>query len=156
MSVNAFGQSGKSSGSSVNIDSSSFLKVDGSKAMMADLSMGSKKVVDLATPVNDTDAANKAYADTKLSLAGGTMTGNVMMNSTSEVIQPKTPSTVDSLCNKTYVDSQDALKLNLSGGSMSGNLTMSGVTEVIQATAPSTGNSLVNKTYADNIAAGKL
>jgi len=100
MSVNAFGQSGKSSASSANIDTSSFLKVDGSKAMITALSLGSKKTSDLATSGNATDAASIAYADTKLPLAGGTTTGNLTMATTVEVLQSKAPSAANSLYNR--------------------------------------------------------
>jgi hypothetical protein len=36
----------------------------------------SQTIINVATPVNNTDAANKSYADTKLALTGGTLTGS--------------------------------------------------------------------------------
>ena len=41
------------------------------------IDMGSKKITNLATPTSNTDAATKAYADTKLPKTGGTMTGAI-------------------------------------------------------------------------------
>lgn len=48
---------------------------DGQAAMTGALNMGNFKVTSLATPTATTDAATKAYADTMVPLAGGTMTG---------------------------------------------------------------------------------
>ena len=43
----------------------SFLKLDGSRAMTGNLQMGSKKITGLADPSDNTDAANKKYVDSK-------------------------------------------------------------------------------------------
>ena len=44
-------------------DTSSFIKKDGTIAMTGNLNLGTKKVVGLATPVSNTDAATKKYVD---------------------------------------------------------------------------------------------
>ena len=44
-------------------DGANFLKKDGSVAMTGNLNLNSNKITNLATPVSDTDAANKAYVD---------------------------------------------------------------------------------------------
>ena len=49
-----------------NIDTTSYLKIDGSRAMTGDLDMGGNKITNLKTPTGDTDAANKSYIDETL------------------------------------------------------------------------------------------
>ena len=44
-------------------DVSDFLKKDGSVSMTGNLNLGNKKIVDLATPTSNTDAATKKYVD---------------------------------------------------------------------------------------------
>ena len=44
-------------------DGANFLKKDGSVAMTGNLNLNNNKITNLATPVSDTDAANKAYVD---------------------------------------------------------------------------------------------
>ncbi|CAH3140223.1 unnamed protein product [Porites evermanni] len=53
--------SGGSSGSP--LDLSNYLKKDGSVAMTGNLNLGNKKIVGLATPTSNTDAATKKYVD---------------------------------------------------------------------------------------------
>ena len=47
-------------------DTSSFLKLDGSRAISGDLDMDNHKIVKLQDPTEDTDAASKFYIDQKL------------------------------------------------------------------------------------------
>ena len=49
-----------------NIDTTSYLKIDGSRAMTGDLDMGGNKITNLKTPTGNTDAANKSYIDETL------------------------------------------------------------------------------------------
>ena len=51
---------------STNSDTSSFLKLDGSRAMSGNLDMDNHKIVKLQDPTEDTDAASKFYIDQKL------------------------------------------------------------------------------------------
>jgi hypothetical protein len=70
--------------------------------------MGSNKITGLGTPTAGTDAATKDYVDTqrdtRLPLAGGTMTGNIVMGS-NKVTSTATPTADDDLTRKGYVDS---------------------------------------------------
>ena len=47
-------------------DTSSFLKLDGSRAMTGDLNINTNKIINLKTPTADGDAASKFYVDDKL------------------------------------------------------------------------------------------
>ena len=49
-----------------NVDTSSFVKLDGSRAMSGNLDMDNHKIVKLQDPTEDTDAASKFYIDQKL------------------------------------------------------------------------------------------
>jgi len=70
----------------------------------ADLSMATFKLTNLGTPTTSTDAATKAYADTMLPLAGGTMSGAIAMG-TSKITGLGTPTADTDAANKGYVDS---------------------------------------------------
>ena len=52
--------------SSSEIDTKSFVKLDGSRAMTGNLDMDNHKIVKLQDPTEDTDAASKFYIDQKL------------------------------------------------------------------------------------------
>ena len=69
-----------------------------------DLSMGTFKLTNLGTPTSNADASTKAYADTKLPLAGGTMTGAIAMG-TNKITGLGAPSDDGDAANKGYVDS---------------------------------------------------
>lgn len=75
--------------------------------MTGAIAMGSSKITGLGTPTAGTDAATKAYADTMLPLAGGTMTGNITMGSNSLTGLP-TPSAASDAATKDYVDTTNA------------------------------------------------
>ena len=49
-----------------NVDTSSFVKLDGSRAMTGNLNMDNHKIENLNTPTNFTDAVNKQYIDETL------------------------------------------------------------------------------------------
>ena len=51
-------------------------------SMQTDLDMGTNYICNVKTPDND-QGANKSYVDTKLSLSGGVMRGNLDMNNNS-------------------------------------------------------------------------
>ena len=69
----------------------------------------------------------------KLALAGGTMTGNILMG-TNKVQSSATPSVGDDYVNKTYADGLisglGSLYLPLSGGTITGNLGVTGSTSI--------------------------
>ena len=50
---------------------------DGQSIILNNIPMNGKRLTGLQDPVDPQDAATKAYADTKLPLAGGTITGNL-------------------------------------------------------------------------------
>lgn len=51
------------------LEETSFVKADGTVVMTGDLDLGGKKIVEVASPVNNTDAANKIYVDTEVGKA---------------------------------------------------------------------------------------
>lgn len=53
---------------------------DGQSTILNNIPMNSKRITSLADPADPQDSATKAYADTKLPLAGGTITGNLTVN----------------------------------------------------------------------------
>jgi hypothetical protein len=68
------------------------------------LSMATYKLTNLGTPTTGTDAATKAYADTMLPLAGGTMSGAIAMG-TNKITGLGTPTADADAATKAYVDS---------------------------------------------------
>lgn len=69
-----------------------------------DLSMATFKLTNVGTPTNSADAATKAYADLKLALTGGTMSGAIAMG-TSKITGLGTPTADADAATKAYVDS---------------------------------------------------
>jgi hypothetical protein len=70
----------------------------------SDLPMNNFKLTGLGTPVSGTDAATKTYADLKLALTGGTMSGAIAMG-TNKITGLGTPTADADAANKGYVDS---------------------------------------------------
>jgi hypothetical protein len=68
------------------------------------LSMATYKLTNLGTPTDGTDATTKNYADLKLALTGGTMSGAIAMG-TSKITGLGTPTADTDAANKGYVDS---------------------------------------------------
>jgi len=83
----------------------------------------------------------------KLPLAGGTMTGDVVLGA-NKATSTATPSTDDTLTRKGYVDTQDALKLNLTGGTMSGAIAM-GTSKITGLGDPTAAQDSSTKAYTD-------
>jgi len=75
--------------------------------MSGAIAMGTNKITGLDTPTAGTDATNKTYVDTqrdtRLALAGGTMTGNIVLGA-NKATSTATPTTDDDLTRKGYVD----------------------------------------------------
>jgi hypothetical protein len=67
------------------------------------LSMATYKLTNLGTPTDGTDAVTKTYADGKLALTGGTMSGAIAMG-TSKITGLGTPTDDADAANKGYVD----------------------------------------------------
>ena len=91
---------------------------------------------------------------TKLPLAGGTMTGDIVLGA-NKATSTATPATADTLTRKGYVDAQDALKLNLTGGTMSGAIAM-GTSKITGVGDPTAAQDAATKTYVDTADALKL
>lgn len=70
----------------------------------ANLSMATFKLTNLGTPTSGTDAVTKDYADLKLALTGGTMSGAIAMG-TNKITGLDTPTADADAANKGYVDS---------------------------------------------------
>ena len=85
----------------------------------------------------------------KLPLAGGTMTGDINLDSNS-LTNLAAPSGANDAARKAYVDTADALKLNLSGGTLSGDLAM-GDNKVTGLAAPTADGDAARKKYVDDI-----
>ena len=92
-------------------DLSDYLEKDGSVTMTGNLNMGTKKIVNLAAPTANTDAATKKYVDDKPSGSGGdfrkdgsvSMTGNLNMGGF-KIANLSTPSNNNDAATKKYVD----------------------------------------------------
>jgi hypothetical protein len=71
----------------ISISSSGYLKADGSVPFTADQDADGNTITNLSEPVGASDASTKNYVDTvaatKLSLSGGTMTGDIAMGGNS-------------------------------------------------------------------------
>jgi len=67
--------------------------------------LDNKTITNVQNPHNPTDVANKQYVDTKLSLSGGTMTGNTNLNNKFLYNCPN-PNNPQDVANKQYVDSK--------------------------------------------------
>lgn len=78
------------------------------------LNMSHHTIQNIASPVNDNDAATKSYVDSHsggggggegyLPTAGGTMTGNISMNNTAKVTDMTEPVSDSDAATKSYVD----------------------------------------------------
>ncbi len=122
-----------------------------------DMTAGSSATITgLSTPTNASDAANKGYVDTqdalKLSLTGGTMSGNIAMGG-NLVTGVGAPSAGGDVTNKTYVDAQDALRLAIAGGTMAGAIAM-GSSKITGLGTPTADQDAATKAYVDSVAQG--
>jgi len=84
-------------------------------------------------------AADLTLTNTKLDIAGGSMTGSLSLNAA--------PTASLHAATKLYVDTADALKLDLAGGTMTGYLNLVG--------APTANLHAAPKQYVDSVASGR-
>jgi hypothetical protein len=82
-------------------------KPDGSKE--EHISGGNTTIVQVANPVNNTDAANKQYVDTKVAKSGDTMSGNLNMGGFN-IKGVATPTENGDAVNKSYADNLGTVK----------------------------------------------
>jgi hypothetical protein len=82
--------------------------------MSGAIAMGTSKITGLGTPTVSTDAATKAYADTMLPLAGGTMSGAIAMG-TNKITGVGDPTNAQDVVTKYYLDNVVLAPSNLTG-----------------------------------------
>lgn len=70
---------------------------------MTDTSNAQHSIIGLADPTNNQDAATKAYADTKLPLAGGTLSGALAMGA-NKITGVADPTDAQDVATKIYID----------------------------------------------------
>jgi hypothetical protein len=68
------------------------------------MDMSGKSIKNMSDGFDAGDAVNKSQLDTKLNLAGGSMSGNINMN-TNKIVNIGSPSAGTDVANKAYVDS---------------------------------------------------
>lgn len=106
--------------------------------------------------LDDTEEIRIQLQDsTKLSLTGGTVTGDINMSG-NKITNIGTPSNSGDIVNKSYVDTQITNISNsinnylpLSGGTMSGNINL-GNHSIINVANPINASDVANKSYIDN------
>ena len=99
-------------------------------------------------------ATTAASIATKVSKAGDTLTGDLVMGS-NKITSTATPATDDTLTRKGYVDTQVATRLPLAGGTMSGAIAM-GTNKITGVGDPTSNQDAATKFYVDTADATKL
>ena len=110
-----------------------FVSSSGLSAMVGNLNMNSFLINNLAAPIVGTDGVNKTYADTKVTKAGDTMTGALVMSSgsglafidmtnTNKIINLADPTNAKDAVN---LQTADGRFVRLVGSTMTGPLTLS-------------------------------
>ena len=104
--------------------------------MTGDITIGNNKIITTSDPTLETHLSRKKYVDDrnnatlqviytksgeKLSLTGGTVTGDITIGN-NKIITTSDPTLETHLTRKKYVDIQDAKKLSLTGGRMTGDI----------------------------------
>ena len=150
-----------------------YLPLTGTSAMVGAFDMGTHAIRNVVTSSSSpaTDAANKqyvdsqdagnlaaakSYTDTKALPITGTlaMTGALNMG-TQKITNLDTPSAATDAANKSYTDTQDALKLSLTGGTLTGPLIVNN-NRITCSFSPSATSDVTNKTYVDTQVSAKL
>ena len=130
-------------------DLSDYLEKDGTVTMTGNLNMGNKKIINLATPTSNTDAATKKYVDDKPSgdfKKDGTitMTGSLKMGN-NKITGLATPTANTDSATKKYVDDKSSGDFKKDGSvAMTGNLNM-GSNRIVSLADP------INPTDSTNI-----
>lgn len=103
----------------------------GGTTFKGDVDMYGNNLSNLTTPVLDSDAATKAYADSVavgggLPITGGEMKGQIDVGGFT-VVNSTTPTNDTDLATKDYVDSNSGSGLPTTGGTMSGQIDFGGI-----------------------------
>jgi hypothetical protein len=85
-----------------------FLPLDGTVSATGNMNLGSFQINNLKDPSGASDAATKSYADTKLSLTGGTMSGTIAMGS-NKITGLATPTATGDAATWDYVNTKSNL-----------------------------------------------
>jgi microcystin-dependent protein len=130
--------------------SASSLTINGT--ISANQGLSATGVVTYLAPINQYDATNKAYTDSKfLPLSGGTVTGNISAGLTSRIYTSNTPAQPTEVANKGYVDSLQSYIgssfLALSGGTVTG--AVSSTNRFYSTNNPVASAELTTKNYVD-------
>ena len=108
------------------------------------LQMGNQFIYNVKTAINIDQGVNKSYADTKLSLSGGLMTGNLDMNN-NRIYNVPQPNSDNQPATKIWSENKI---LNKSRGVMAGPLNMSN--KIADLAKPTDDKDGVNKKYIDD------
>ena len=106
--------------------------------------MGTNYIFYVKTPISNDQRVNKSYADTKLSLYGGLMTGNLDMNN-NRIYNLAQPNGNDQPATKIWPENKF---LDKSSGVLAGPLNMSN-NKSTHLTNPTENRDAVNKSYVD-------
>ena len=112
-----------------------------------DVNVNTQKIINVVDPTANQHAATKAYADLKLALTGGTMSGAIAMG-TAKITGLGDPAANQDAATKVYVDTADNLRLLLAGGTMSGNIAM-GTNKITGMGDPTAAQDASTKAYVD-------
>ena len=128
---------------------STFLDRGGNRGMLVDLVMNNKKIVQLATPTTNTDAATKAYVDAqaRTTLTTATTSRNIDMQNRYRITNLQTPVDPHEPPTKSYVDNTF---LERDGSyAMTGNLNM-GNKKIVNLAKPTANTDATTKKYVDD------
>ena len=106
--------------------------------------MGTNYIYNVKTTINNDQGVNKSYADTKLSLSGGLMTGNLDMNN-NRIYNLAQPNGNDQPATKIWSENKF---LDKSSGVLAGPLNMSN-NKITHLANPTDNRDAINKSYVD-------
>ena len=141
--------------STVMTNFDNYLKLAGG-TMSGAINMGNKNITNLATPINNADAANKQYVDNGLNTKVNTSDFTEFKSSNAEAIADAKQAGLDAQATITNnVMTAISGKLSLAGGTMTGAINM-GNKNITNLATPTNNADAVNKQYVDNGLNGKV
>ena len=127
------------------VDTSIAAVIDGAPAALDTLN-------ELAAALNDDASFHTSVTNSlagKLSLTGGTMTGQLSLGA-NKIVSVADPTLAQDVATKAYVDAADSTGLPLSGGTMSGAIAM-GTNKITGLGTPTDAADATTKAYTDSI-----